>query len=133
MDNDKYTNPEHYQGKLQPWDVIDFFFRRAYHLGAAFKYMARAGKKPYPGHSRLETELIEIGKAIAELNRHKELLNEELAKERESFQSAVDYCARNSSMYVIPNDSVVYNAHPRSETDLEAAVLSSHSKRFGKF
>lgn len=47
MDNDPVSNPAHYQGDngLEAIEVIEAFFPNNYHLGNAFKYLARAGKK----------------------------------------------------------------------------------------
>ena len=39
-------NPDHYQsGGMEAIDVIEAFFPDSFHLGNAFKYIARAGKK----------------------------------------------------------------------------------------
>ena len=39
-------NPDHYQsGDMEAIDVIEAFFPDSFHLGNAFKYIARAGKK----------------------------------------------------------------------------------------
>lgn len=39
-------NPGHYQsGDMEAIDVIEAFFPDSFHLGNAFKYIARAGKK----------------------------------------------------------------------------------------
>ena len=47
MGNDPVTNPPHYQTSagLEAIDVIEAFFHDNFHLGNAFKYIARAGKK----------------------------------------------------------------------------------------
>ena len=47
MGNDPVTNPSHYQTStgLEAIDVIEAFFHDSFHLGNAFKYIARAGKK----------------------------------------------------------------------------------------
>ena len=47
MGNDPVTNPSHYQtpNGLEAIDVIEAFFHDNFHLGNAFKYLARAGKK----------------------------------------------------------------------------------------
>ena len=47
MGNDPVTNPSHYQtpNGLEAIDVIEAFFHDNFHLGNAFKYIARAGKK----------------------------------------------------------------------------------------
>ena len=39
-------NPDHYRsGGMEAIDVIEAFFPGSFHLGNAFKYIARAGKK----------------------------------------------------------------------------------------
>ena len=39
-------NPDHYRsGGMEAIDVIEAFFPASFHLGNAFKYIARAGKK----------------------------------------------------------------------------------------
>ena len=39
-------NPDHYRsGDMEAIDVIEAFFPDSFHLGNAFKYIARAGKK----------------------------------------------------------------------------------------
>ena len=45
--HDPVNNPAHYQTEsgLEAIDVIEAFFQDDYHLGNAFKYLARAGKK----------------------------------------------------------------------------------------
>lgn len=45
--HDPVTNPQHYQtdSGLEAIEVIEAFFQDDYHLGNAFKYLARAGKK----------------------------------------------------------------------------------------
>lgn len=45
--HDPVNNPQHYQtdSGLEAIDVIEAFFQSDYHLGNAFKYLARAGKK----------------------------------------------------------------------------------------
>lgn len=61
--NDPVNHPNHYQANgMEAWDVIDAFFHDKYHLGAAFKYLARAGKK--------DNETRDLRKAIAEIERH---------------------------------------------------------------
>lgn len=44
---DPVTKPKHYQtdSGLEAIEVIEAFFQDDYHLGNAFKYLARAGKK----------------------------------------------------------------------------------------
>ena len=43
----RVDHPEHYQTStgLEAIDVIEAFFHDSFHLGNAFKYIARAGKK----------------------------------------------------------------------------------------
>lgn len=62
--NDNVNNPAHYQTEsgLEAIEVIEAFFEDNYHLGNAFKYMARAGKK--------NNEREDIQKAIWYLNRY---------------------------------------------------------------
>ena len=44
---DMVNSPKHYQTEsgLEAIDVIEAFFNNSFHLGNAFKYLARAGKK----------------------------------------------------------------------------------------
>lgn len=69
--NDNVNHPAHYQTEngLEAIEVIEAFFEDNYHLGNAFKYMARAGKK--------NDELEDIEKAIWYLERYKKFLEEE--------------------------------------------------------
>lgn len=69
--NDNVSNPAHYQTEsgLEAIEVIEAFFGNNYHLGNAFKYMARAGKK--------NDELEDIEKAIWYLERYKQSLGGE--------------------------------------------------------
>lgn len=69
--NDNVNHPSHYQTEsgLEAIDVIEAFFENNYHLGNAFKYMARAGKK--------DDELEDIEKAIWYLERYKKFLEGE--------------------------------------------------------
>lgn len=69
--NDNVNNPAHYQTEsgLEAIEVIEAFFKENYHLGNAFKYMARAGKKV--------DELEDIEKAIWYLERYKKFLEGE--------------------------------------------------------
>lgn len=69
--NDNVNNPSHYQTEsgLEAIEVIEAFFEDNYHLGNAFKYMARAGKK--------NDELEDIEKAIWYLERYKQTLGAE--------------------------------------------------------
>lgn len=65
---DMVNHPPHYQTEsgLEAIDVIESFFANDYHLGNAFKYLARAGKK---SDAREDIE-----KAIWYLNRHLEYI-----------------------------------------------------------
>lgn len=69
--NDNVHHPSHYQTEngLEAIEVIEAFFENNYHLGNAFKYMARAGKK--------NDELEDIEKAIWYLERYKQSLGAE--------------------------------------------------------
>lgn len=69
--NDNVNHPAHYQTEngLEAIEVIEAFFENNYHLGNAFKYMARAGKK--------NDELEDIEKAIWYLERYKQTLGAE--------------------------------------------------------
>lgn len=69
--NDNVNHPAHYQtdNGLEAIEVIEAFFENNYHLGNAFKYMARAGKK--------NDELEDIEKAIWYLERYKQTLGAE--------------------------------------------------------
>lgn len=62
--NDNVNHPFHYQTErgMEAIDVIEAFFSTNYHLGNAFKYMSRAGKK--------NDEREDIQKAIWYLNRY---------------------------------------------------------------
>lgn len=78
-----HIKPDHYKGKkFSPWEVIEEYFRDKWHVGTAFKYMSRMGKKIYPNCTARESEIHDTRKAIEELQRHKELLIEEAAAER---------------------------------------------------
>lgn len=78
-----HIKPEHYKGKkFSPWEVIEEYFQDKWHVGTAFKYMSRMGKKIYPNCTAKESELHDTRKAIEELQRHEELLADELAAER---------------------------------------------------
>ena len=59
MSKPNLINPGHYvsEGSMESADVIEAFFAKNCHLAHAFKYMARAGKKP--GNS----EVIDLEKA----------------------------------------------------------------------
>lgn len=68
MEYDPVTRPRHYQtdSGLEAIEVIEAFFAENYHLGNAFKYLARAGKK----HDRIE----DLDKAIWYVQRYKQTL-----------------------------------------------------------
>lgn len=70
--NDNVNHPSHYQTEngLEAIEVIEAFFRTNYHLGNAFKYMARAGKK--------NDEREDIEKAIWYLGRYLLTLEDEM-------------------------------------------------------
>lgn len=77
-----HIKPDHYKGKkFNPWEVIEEYFRDKWHVGTAFKYMSRMGKKIYPDCTAKESELHDTRKAIQELQRHEELLVDEIANE----------------------------------------------------
>lgn len=77
-----HIKPDHYKGKkFNPWEVIEEYFRDKWHVGTAFKYMSRMGKKIYPDCTAKESELHDTRKAIKELQRHEELLVDEIANE----------------------------------------------------
>lgn len=65
---DMVNSPPHYQtdSGLEAIDVIEAFFRENYHLGAAFKYLARCGKKDAPVQE-LEKARWYISREIARL------------------------------------------------------------------
>lgn len=73
---DQVKNPSHYNhGKIEVWDIIDAFSHLNYHLLVAIKYILRA---PYKGRQ------VDLDKAINELQRMKELMNQgELGYSRE--------------------------------------------------
>lgn len=78
-----HIKPEHYKGKkYSPWEVIEEYFRDKWHVGTAFKYMSRMGKKIYPDCTAKESELHDTRKAIKELQRHEELLKAEVDNEK---------------------------------------------------
>lgn len=78
-----HIKPEHYKGKkFSPWEVIEEYFRDKWHVGTAFKYMSRMGKKIYPDCTAKESELHDTRKAIQELQRHEELLQAEIQDEK---------------------------------------------------
>ena len=79
-----HIKPEHYKGKkFSPWEVIEEYFQDKWHVGTAFKYMSRMGKKIYPNCTAKESELHDTRKAIEELQRHEELLTADVEMEKE--------------------------------------------------
>lgn len=71
MGNDPVANPFHYQTSagLEAIDVIEAFFDDDFHLGNAFKYLARAGKK--------DNEIEDLRKAVWYILRRIEKTEEE--------------------------------------------------------
>lgn len=71
MGNDPVANPPHYatSSGLEAIDVIEAFFHDSFHLGNAFKYIARAGKK--------NDEIEDLRKAVWYILRRIEKLKEE--------------------------------------------------------
>src|SRR5699024_1147968 len=79
-----HIKPDHYKGKKSsPWEVIEEYFRAKWHVGTAFKYMSRMGKKIYPDCTAKESELHDTRKAIQELQRHEKLLMADVEMEKE--------------------------------------------------
>lgn len=77
-----HIKPDHYKGKkFSPWEVIEEYFHTKWHVGTAFKYMSRMGKKIYPDCTAKESELHDTRKAIQELQRHEELLMVDVEEE----------------------------------------------------
>lgn len=68
---DSVSHPPHYvtSSGLEAIDVIEAFFDRDFHLGNAFKYIARAGKK--------NDEIEDLRKAVWYILRRIEKLEEE--------------------------------------------------------
>lgn len=78
-----HIKPDHYKGKkFSPWEVIEEYFHTKWHVGTAFKYMSRMGKKIYPDCTAKESELHDTRKAIQELQRHEELLMVDVEMEK---------------------------------------------------
>lgn len=102
-----HIKPDHYKGKkFSPWEVIEEYFRDKWHVGTAFKYMGRMGKKIYPDCTAKESELHDTRKAIEELQRHEELLADELAAERKNKAQDSTYRHGQYHYYVDYNGNV---------------------------
>lgn len=100
-----HIKPDHYKGKkFSPWEVIEEYFRDKWHVGTAFKYMGRMGKKIYPGCTAKESELHDTRKAIKELQRHEELLVDEISNGEGS--------DRKANPSGVPGHSFRYNEYP---------------------
>ena len=96
-----HVKPDHYKGKkFSPWEVIEEYFDTKWHVGTAFKYMSRMGKKIYPGCTAKESELHDTRKAIEELQRHEALLTVDVETEKEKKEDFL----KGSSFYHIPED-----------------------------
>lgn len=75
--SDPVNSPDHYQtdSGLEAISVIEAFFKDNYHLGNAFKYLARAGKKTKdPGE--------DLRKAVWYIQRYLKLLQSTLTPEQ---------------------------------------------------
>lgn len=115
-----HIKPEHYKGKkFSPWEVIEEYFRDKWHVGTAFKYMSRMGKKIYPDCTAKESELHDIRKAIQELQRHEELLQAEIQDEkgkdfltRDTVKSQGFYLKPGSYRYYIDKTGKVSPVYP---------------------
>ena len=95
-----HIKPEHYKGKkYSPWEVIEEYFRDKWHVGTAFKYMSRMGKKIYPDCTAKESELHDTRKAIQELQRHEKLLVDEIESDRAELNAKIQACARRPEQY----------------------------------
>ena len=95
-----HIKPEHYKGKkFSPWEVIEEYFRDKWHAGTAFKYMSRMGKKIYPNCTAKESELHDTRKAIEELQRHEELLADEIESERVELNAEIQACSHRPEQY----------------------------------
>ena len=95
-----HIKPEHYKGKkFSPWEVIEEYFRDKWHVGTAFKYMSRMGKKIYPNCTAKESELHDTRKAIEELQRHEELLADEIESERVELNAKIQASSRRPEQY----------------------------------
>lgn len=95
-----HIKPEHYKGKkFSPWEVIEEYFQDKWHVGTAFKYMSRMGKKIYPNCTAKESELHDTRKAIEELQRHEELLADEIESERVEFNAKIQACSHRPEQY----------------------------------
>lgn len=101
-----HIKPDHYKGKkFSPWEVIEEYFRDKWHVGTAFKYMSRMGKKIYPNCTAKESELHDTRKAIEELQRHEELLTVDVEMEKKEDPPKV------SSFYSAPKNYHYYVDH----------------------
>lgn len=111
-----HIKPDHYKGKkFSPWEVIEEYFRDKWHVGTAFKYMSRMGKKIYPNCTAKESELHDTCKAIEELQRHKELLADELVAERKELNAEIQACSRRPEQrryYMDSNGNISTNFIP---------------------
>ena len=95
-----HIKPEHYKGKkFSPWEVIEEYFRDKWHVGTAFKYMSRMGKKIYPNCTAKESELHDTRKAIEELQRHEELLADEIESERAELNAKIQASYRHGQYH----------------------------------
>lgn len=95
-----HIKPEHYKGKkFSPWEVIEEYFRDKWHVGTAFKYMSRMGKKIYPDCTAKESELHDTRKAIQELQRHEKLLVDEIESERKELNAKIQASSRRPEQY----------------------------------
>lgn len=75
--SDPVNSPDHYQtdSGLEAISVIEAFFEGNYHLGNAFKYLARAGKKAKDPREDLR-------KAVWYIQRYEKLLQSKLTPEQ---------------------------------------------------
>lgn len=95
-----HIKPEHYKGKkFSPWEVIEEYFHTKWHVGTAFKYMSRMGKKIYPDCTAKESELHDTRKAIQELQRHEKLLVDEIESERAELNAKIQACSHRPEQY----------------------------------
>ena len=63
IEADVIKRPDHYQGKVQPKDLISAFNLNFYQ-GSAVKYASRAGRKLYEGKTAEESAILDLRKAI---------------------------------------------------------------------
>ena len=68
---EQVDHPDHYGGKDNPYEAIKIIeaLKLDFHVGNAFKYMARAGKKDKPGASAREAGIEDLQKAVWYLQR----------------------------------------------------------------